>query len=743
MLRSRIPFLCLLIALGTLSPTSAALLDYAVGDSTGRVLRLNVPDDLTVVRGILIRGNGAGGDASSSAEDPELVAFARSLEFAVLGTGYWANFGDAAQAELAAFTEGLAQLAARSGHPELVHAPWLPIGHSNGGQMSYGLNALRPERVIAMVVSKGAYYVTSRPAAAALRTPGLLIAGEADTELRRAAIRDLFEGNRPRGALWAWCEEEATGHEEGASAEVIRPFIEECVRLRLPPDGDPRQGPVALRELSESSGWLVESGSARQGFARIFSYADYPAERSRAGWLPSERMARVFRAFASYHKPVATTLESASTRVVAYGAEVVYRLERPASGWQTIDVYEGVIALARLTPASSELAVRQTAGRSGYLSFHSVVTAADGAQRCTMPRRVFVQPPPAPLFIRHPTSQSAAIGAPLTLSGAARFFGSDTAAALQWRRNGRALPGALAPQWSIAAAVPADAGIYDLVATQERTLAASAPSVVGLVSPLKVAGAGLEVASNLTPRPDGNTYDQILLTGAAASLTADPGQVTRLSFIDLSDDIVQVEFSGAGTMTLCLDNATGPAESVNYRQPGVRYMRGHASIVISGADDSTNLGVFSVGALTTGNPGLLRNDVRYDGLADLAFIAIHSPSGRFGGVRTGNVSYLGTQGITGIHAPGVRFTGPVYVGDICAADAAQPVLLLGAATDVRVTGGDLMQLNQRPVQVSGLVQLQFADGTTSHGLALPAQPNRSRLQTAGLDVTAALVAPVE
>lgn len=374
-------------------PTSAAIYDYAVPESPSRVLRLNMPDDLAAVRGILIWGNGASSDGRSRAEDAELVAFARSLDFCVLATGYWAYFSDAGHVELGYFTEGIAQLARQSGHPELVNAPWLPIGHSNGGQMSYGLNVLRPERVIAMVVSKGAFYSDSRPSAAALQTPGLLIAGELDSDLRRSAIRDLFEGNRPRGALWAWVEEEATDHAEHNSPEVIRPFIAECVRLRLPPEADPRNGPVALRALSEESGWLAEPESYQHGFAQIYSYGNYPGVRRTASWLPTERVAMIFRAFASYQKAKAdTSLESETGTLVDRGAIVGCRSGPPVGDWRTIDLFEGATLLGRFTPEEGESTVLQNASEAGYLSFHGVVTYGNGSQSTTLPRRLFVRP---------------------------------------------------------------------------------------------------------------------------------------------------------------------------------------------------------------------------------------------------------------------------------------------------------------------------------------------------------------
>jgi hypothetical protein len=84
----------------------------------------------------------------------------------------------------------------------------------------------------------------------------------------------------------------------------------------------------------------------------------------------------------------------------------------------------------------------------------------------------------------------------------------------------------------------------------------------------------------------------------------------------------------------------------------------------------------------------------------------------------------------------VEFTGPVYLENLSAADAATPVILLGAADqDTRVTGGDLLQANGAPVQVSGITRLQFTDGTNSDGTLLPAQTNRARLVEDGVDVT--------
>lgn len=267
-----------------------------------------------------------------------------------------------------------------------------------------------------------------------------------------------------------------------------------------------------------------------------------------------------------------------------------------------------------------------------------------------------------------------------------------------------------------------------------------APAVLGVETSKKVAGAGREIASDIYLAAKGNTYDQVLLTGASATITADPGQVTRISYVDLTNDIVQVEFTGAGALSITLDNASGPAVATNYNQPDVAYMKGHAGIVITGANETTNVSVFSVGRYNSGLPTIFKNNVAYDGVADLSYLVIvNTTDGKFGGLRTANASYFATKGLTGICAPGVQFVGPVYVGDINASDAASPLLLLGSASEVQINGGDLLQTNGKAVQVSGLTQLRFVDGMTSHGNLLPAQSDRSRLEENGADVTASVV----
>ncbi|HVU22857.1 MAG TPA: YDG domain-containing protein [Opitutus sp.] len=354
-----------------------------------------------------------------------------------------------------------------------------------------------------------------------------------------------------------------------------------------------------------------------------------------------------------------------------------------------------------------------------------------------------------------PANRVAALGSSVTFD-----VGSGGGSlSYQWRRNGRLVGVTSGSALTIASVQPGDAGIYTATAVGGAS-AATQPFVLGLTIGTKIAGAAREIASNIT-RTNGNPYDQVLLTGAAAAVTADAGQATRVAYVDLNDDIVEVEFSGAGTLVLTLDAATGPARPRNYHDD-VKYVKGHAHLVISGADATTAVKVFALGRATAsdptggfdpGRPISATNDpanngsplfaghdtALYDGMADIASVAILSAEGKFGGVDTADARYWATSGTTGVLAPDVTFTGPVFVDDLAASNLATPVLLLGAADDVRITGGGMLQPNGAPVQVSGITLLQFTDGLDANGNVLPAQANQAVLIEDGVDVTDDLV----
>ena len=236
--------------------------------------------------------------------------------------------------------------------------------------------------------------------------------------------------------------------------------------------------------------------------------------------------------------------------------------------------------------------------------------------------------------------------------------------------------------------------------------------------------------------PNRIVYDELALRNPTATVSAAPGKPMRVSFVDLHDNLVQVDLSGAGTMTVNLGSATPVEPPLRGKERRWAFLKGHATVTIKDADDSTHLAIFSARRrpmLRGSSPG---HEQPGDGIAQLAAVSIASRNNRFGSVRAGNAHFSAQSGVTGIDAPGVRFSGPVNVGDITAFENARPVFQLGYARDTRIVGGDLFQPNGSAVAVSGVWRLRFVPGQTSRGVPLPARMNGATLLSDGQDVTA-------
>jgi len=498
----------------------AAVYDFAIGDPGNRSLRLNIPDGVPVVRGLLIYGNGAGSDYRSAATNPEFVAFAQSMGFAVVGTAYWSYFAYGyTPSEYSGWVYGLQQLAAMSGHPEIERAPWLPFGMSNGGQMSYSLNVLAPEKVIAMALNKAPYVNNPQPDYPALSTPGLLIAGQLDDPGYVSGIHDLYFNNRPRGALWAWAEEENTAHNTANSYELILPFMAEVYGMRYLSGASPQYFDVYLYSVTEKYGWLTDPDSYKTGLADIASYASYAKDKSVAGWLPNRRIAYIFRAFASYHKATASATLSSGSGPIDWGTTVTYDIGQPVAPWTSIEFYEGDVLLKRVTPAAGgSLALATTPTAPGYSVYHALVTFADGTQRTTIPRRVFV---------RTGTPQAPALGSVtgttiVGVGGAATFAAPVTGypmPVLQWRKDGVALLdggnifGATSSTLTISNVQGTDAGSYTLMATNALGSAASRAVQLVLLPAIQTQPSSQHLA------PGGNATFNVMATTSVGSLT--------------------------------------------------------------------------------------------------------------------------------------------------------------------------------------------------------------------------------
>lgn len=417
--------------------------------------------------------------------------------------------------------------------------------------------------------------------------------------------------------------------------------------------------------------------------------------------------------------------------VVSEGATAVFSIAAVGAGpLQYVWLKDG----AALVTANATLELEcVTAADAGRYSCR-VINASGSTASQSATLTVLV----APKIVRTPEGQAVAPGGAVTLEAVAE----DGAApfSYRWYHDGQLVAGATGPALALTDVQPGTTGFWVVEAFDGTTSVSSAPAIVGVVPVGRTAGSVATRPEWQNIRhPNGNIYDQFLLTGTAGTITADPGQIARISFLDPQNDIVQLEMSGAGALTVQLAAASGPMAPALYNQAGVSYMRGSPLVVLAGADASTHVSIYSVGRLT--NPGVTRADVVYDEWADVRAFGVLAPGGALGGLHMGNARYSSDSGIVGLYAPTVATSGVIAVHDIAASQSGQPMLRFapGGTVAVRIAGGGLAQPNARPIDAAGLIEVTMEAGQGSSGQAAPAQVIRGLLRVDGVDVTNFLV----
>ena len=358
------------------TPPFAGGSTYNWTNTTGRKVRFWIPNNLGIARGILLVGNGAGGDATGEANHASKQVFAQRHGFIILATGFFFRFADSAEGtnDWSALMDAFSYIVTETGRQEITNAPIVSYGYSNGGQMSYNLMRLLPERTIAFCANKGGFYnydTSPRP-----HVPGILIAGQADSDSRRQAISNLFVNGRSEGAPWAWVEEQGVSHEFGNSETLLFAFYDEVIAQRYPPHLAPTATTApTLLPVVETNGWLVsiQPTNWASGYCAITPSAGYVGDKNTWGWVPSERVAHLFRAVASYdpgvssgftvtRKPVLTQspvftayANSAVLYHPGYAMDMTVTIDPTLTDWQEIAFYDGENLLTTVTNSGTNV----------------------------------------------------------------------------------------------------------------------------------------------------------------------------------------------------------------------------------------------------------------------------------------------------------------------------------------------------------------------------------------------------
>lgn len=292
--------------LGTAVPVAQkgnAFFADQINDSTGS-LALWIPPNAYPIRGIFfensafnLRPNPADPDWRNQVAQSRVQAsrqLASLWGFAYLTGSVWLDSCRNFACQEALLHGALEEFARVTGRSELRVAPLLISGASRTAGFGGAYARAYPARTIAYTIN------VMDSAGYAPGVPGIIVYGEQDGQASRISS---FLRDRAQGALLGIAPVWGKGHICDRCGDLIWPWMDAVVRLRLPEDADPRQGPVSLRPIAERDGWLGDIDS----WGRAYAYADYPGDRLRAAWLPDRTTALIWQSFVRRAPPATLT----------------------------------------------------------------------------------------------------------------------------------------------------------------------------------------------------------------------------------------------------------------------------------------------------------------------------------------------------------------------------------------------------------------------------------------------------
>tara|TARA_R110002096_G_scaffold104771_4_gene230699 strand:+ start:7421 stop:8740 length:1320 start_codon:yes stop_codon:yes gene_type:complete len=356
-------FGCLLVLTGSLSAQEAPYdvfpeaeppyhrVRYEASTNPGELsLAVNytiwIPPGVETLRGVVVHQHGCGEGSCKSgltgAFDLHWQALAKAHDCALLAASYeqpqsadcqlWC---DPRKGSDAAFQQGLADLGSASGHPELATVPWALWGHSGGANWVGVMTLLHPDRVAATWLRSGVPLVVPRPDRPSsnivqipdepITVPMMLNPGTKEgvtvKEGRFSKLWSMmelfFEPARERGGLIGVAVDPLTSHECGNQRYLAIPWLDACLRARLPETpGDP------LQSMPAGEVWLAPLLGSEAVPA-----AEFTGDNARSIWLPNETVAKAWMHYVKDTAVPDTTPPPAPTNLEVRKGELTWEAE--------------------------------------------------------------------------------------------------------------------------------------------------------------------------------------------------------------------------------------------------------------------------------------------------------------------------------------------------------------------------------------------------------------------------------
>lgn len=310
-----------------------------------------VPGGVKTLRGVIVHQHGCGEGSCKSgltgAYDLHWQALAKKHGCALLSPVYeqpdkadCQQWCDPRNGSDAAFRKGLADLAAKTGHPELAEVPWALWGHSGGGHWCGGMLLLHPERVAAAWLRSGVPLLKDDPNRntikahtlpdAALTVPVMCNLGTKEgVTVKDGQFAGVWPANeaffrtvRGKGGLVGVAIDPLSSHECGNQRYLAVRWLDACLTARLPKAG------TALTAMPTAAAWLAPPTGSEAVPAGKFT-----GDPLTAGWLPDEATAKAWVRYVKDTAVADDTPPPAPTNLVAKGGDLTWEAEAdPESG---------------------------------------------------------------------------------------------------------------------------------------------------------------------------------------------------------------------------------------------------------------------------------------------------------------------------------------------------------------------------------------------------------------------------
>jgi pimeloyl-ACP methyl ester carboxylesterase len=305
-----------------------------------------IPPNVKSLRGVIVHQHGCGEGSCKSgltgAYDLHWQALAKKHGCALLAPSYeqpekadcqmWC---DPRNGSDAAFQKCLADLGAKSGHPELPKVPWALWGHSGGGHWAGGMVLLHPDRVAAAWLRSGVPLLKPNPERskikshtlpdAALKVPVTCNPGTKEgvtvKDNRFAGVwpenEAFFNEVRGKGGLISVAVDPLSAHECGNQRYFAIPWLDACLGIRLP-----KVAGESLNAMPTDGSWLANP----TGFEAVPA-AKFEGDPLKAAWLPNEAVARGWMQYVKDTAVTDTTPPPAPTNLRVKGNELTWEAE--------------------------------------------------------------------------------------------------------------------------------------------------------------------------------------------------------------------------------------------------------------------------------------------------------------------------------------------------------------------------------------------------------------------------------